>query len=78
MIDRLQALHHWTSYGEISYAQARIKAYLGQKTAAIALLKKSLEEGYRFMPAISFQHDPDLMALHDMPAYQELLRYRWE
>jgi len=77
MISKLEQMRHDYDYGDISYAQARIKANLGATTEALQLLKNAFEDGIKFQPANTFQEDPELSILNSNPEYQAMLvQYR--
>lgn len=59
-------------FGETPYMQARIAANLGDKAQALSLCKTALAEGFKFRPNISFQDDPDMAVMNDVPAYVAL------
>jgi tetratricopeptide (TPR) repeat protein len=73
MIQKLNDLKGENDFGKTPYLQGRIKANLGDSDEAIKYLNISLDEGYRFITAYSFHHDPDLMILNPNPEYQALL-----
>jgi tetratricopeptide (TPR) repeat protein len=73
MIQKLSELKGESDFGATPYQQGRILANLGEYDEAVKYLNLSLDEGYRFITAHSFQHDPDLMVLNSNPEYQALL-----
>ena len=52
--------------------RARIQALLGEREAAVALLREAIARGYPHMHAL--HTDVDLEALRDYPPFQDLLR----
>ncbi len=72
-ISKLNSLKKDWDFGQTPYFQGRIKAVLGENEAAIQYLSTALDEGIKFQPGSTFQHDPDLMGLNQDPKYIALL-----
>ena len=70
--DRLGRLDRRYLWGEHTVWRARIAALLGDRVAAVALLRRAAGEGYRF--AWNHHADPDLESLRDYPPFQTLTR----
>ena len=73
MIQKLSDLKAENDFGKTLYQQGKIKANLGEYDEAIKYLNSSLDAGYRFIIAYSFQQDPELMVLNSNPQYQAML-----
>jgi hypothetical protein len=72
-IEKLQSLQKPFDFGMTPYRIGRIHAYMGNKDLAIKYLNTALDEGAKFTAGDTFQHDPDLMILHDHPGYKLLI-----
>ena len=59
-------------FGRHTMWRARIQALLGEREAAVALLREAIARGYPHMHAL--HTDVDLEALRDYPPFQDLLR----
>jgi hypothetical protein len=55
----------------VLYLAAIVQEILGNRAAAIKMLKAALSKGY---PAESMQRDPDLRQLREDPAYRSLIK----
>jgi tetratricopeptide (TPR) repeat protein len=69
-----EALAKWSepySFGLPTLWRARIASQLGDREAAISLLRQALAQGHPF--GIEFHRDIDLELLHDDPAFREFL-----
>jgi tetratricopeptide (TPR) repeat protein len=60
-------------YGESTYMQARIAANLGDQKTALQLCKTAIAEGFKFRSGFSFDQDPDMAVMNNMPEYKALL-----
>ncbi len=74
IISKLDAMKEEYDLGQTPYFQGRLKAVLGEHDAAIEYLNTSLDEGATFKVGTTFQHDPDLMSLHQDERYLALLK----
>lgn len=73
IITELESMKTEYDYGVVPYHQAKIKANLGEKAAALKYLSTALDEGIKFQTGNTFQHDPDLIVLQDDPEYLKLI-----
>ena len=73
MIAELDKLENEYDFGITPYHQGKIKANLGEKTAAIKYLSIALDDGIKFQTGTTFQYDPDLIVLKDDPDYIKLV-----
>jgi tetratricopeptide (TPR) repeat protein len=73
IIEQIEAKKLEFDYGYIEYHQARIYAILGESQKAINLLDKAISKGFKYDLWITFDHDPDLMNLWDLPEYKRLM-----
>ena len=71
-IDQLKALQKPFDYGATEYYQGRIFALLGDLEKATGLIQESISKGKQFRIEF-FNHDPDLLALKDYPAYMKMM-----
>ena len=72
--ERLNRLDRPYLWGEETVWRARIASLLGDRVAAVALLRQAAGEGYRF--AWNHHTDPDLEPLRDYPPFMTLTRAR--
>ncbi len=73
MIAELDKLDIEYDFGITPYHQGKIKANLGEKTAAMKYLSIAIDEGIKFQTGTTFQYDPDLIVLKDDPDYIKLV-----
>jgi len=73
MINSLESYKTKYDFGSTEYFQGRIHALLGDLDTATQLMTVAFEKGKKFEIWVTFNHDPDLAALHDFPAYQNLM-----
>ncbi len=72
MEDRLAAMERPYDLGTLPYLRANILAVLGDREAAVALLRRAFSEGrpHGYYNAI----DPEFANLRDYPPFEELIR----
>ena len=70
--DRLRVLQRPFDWGRTTYARAQLSAALGDRAAALSLLRQALSEGFTY--AVTIHADPQLASLRDDPALRALLR----
>jgi hypothetical protein len=73
MINELEKNKGLYDLGNTEYFQGRIYALLGDLETATHLLTTAVEKGKKYEIWATFHHDPDLAALKDFPAYQNLM-----
>jgi len=73
IINELEALRAPFDYGDTEYYQGRIYSILGELDKATNLLATAIEKGKKYDLWTTFHHDPDLEALKNFPAYQDLM-----
>ena len=74
--ERLRRLNEPFLFGQHTYSRACIAAQLGDKEAAVALLRQSVNEGLPVWEGLAFtlHRDIDLEPLRGFPPYEELIR----
>ena len=72
--EELGSLQQPYLFGENTYWRACIAALLGERHAAVALLREAFASGYPY--SLVLHTDVDLESLRDYPPFQELLRPR--
>ena len=73
MIKELELHKDLYDYGSVEYFQGRIYALLGDLDTATHLMATAIEKGKKYEIWVTFNNDPDLAALNDFPAYQNLM-----
>lgn len=74
ILERIAQLDDPCGPHEATYARAAIEARLGEREAALDLLRKAFAQGYPY--GIELHRDPDLVPLWHEPEFIELLRPR--
>ena len=70
--ERLRGLQRPFDRGQTTYARAQLAAALGDRAAALSLLRQALSEGLAY--GVTLHADPELAPLRDDPGFRALLR----